>query len=1135
MSGATPSFYVTGGTLRHDAPSYVERQADHDLLEGLRRGEFCYVLTSRQMGKSSLMVRAAARLREQRTHVVVLDLTAVGQNLTPEQWYDGLLVRIGRQLDLEEEMEEHWQGHLRLSPVQRLFATIRDVALVRRPGPHAVFIDEIDIVRSLPFSTDEFFAAIRECYNRRTEDAEMGRLTFCLLGVATPSDLVRDTRITPFNIGRRIELRDFLPSEAKALTTGLASPTPGALPPDDMLARMLFWTHGHPYLTQRLCLAAAQLNEQPDKSLRKPAEVDSLCEELFFGERARERDDNLLFVRGRLLRADVERAGLLHLYDEVLMGRTVRDDECDPLVSVLRLAGIVRLEEGRLVSRNRIYERVFDRAWVRAQMPEAELVRQRAAFNRGVIRTTAIAALVVAAMVVMVIIAANQARQKSEALAKSKYSEAQARRASGTAGQREESLRALREARKDYRDEAALRNEAIACMALVDLEKEDSRGNYPPGTTAAALNPSLTHHAWSDSGGAIWLAGIGEERSAVVLPPTGLPVSWIALSPDARFAAAQYVDESLARFVLWDVQAGKTLLSWTNQLQPNAVDFSADSSKAAMGFSHGAIEVVSLREGGTLATLRREERTGLSRISACVRLDSSGERLAESSANSTHVRIWRISDKTFKELAYPSPVRALAWSSDGNHLAAASEAHDLFVWDLQFSWRHELARSLSGAIDQLAFNPQGTLLASLGPYETLRLWTLATGRPVTQPLGAAPSGRLCFSEDGLVGHATVELGPQLWRIQGGTEYQVFRAPTEFNFPFNGLSFSPEGRVLIAANDVGAFFWDTATGRTLYTLNVRSIKSVFTHPSRGDLFVSTPDGLHRWPRKQLVPSEAESFTFGHSKSLDLTDGLGLCTLAERRKLAAVVHADHIHCVDLDDRQATSMLPMRGNFQAMELSPDGQWLATWSSDQNQIQVWALDTAHTNSQPITTLPGGPHFAFTPDGKFLVCCWDKACRLFKTGTWEARQVEFEDFPDDAQGPLALVRAEPEGRTLLAIAASAAVIHLFELDEAATGFARALARLKSPDRVSVHALAFNPDGSRLAAAAKDQTVQVWDLARIRQKLAEMDLAGAMPRFERLPERPLRVVFESEARDLAAPKRWREIEQSTVRPTSLPD
>ena len=80
-------FYVTGGTLRHDAPSYVERRADRDLCEGLLACEFCYVLTSRQMGKSSLMVRTVKRLRNQGVSVAVLDLTAIGQNLSLEQWY----------------------------------------------------------------------------------------------------------------------------------------------------------------------------------------------------------------------------------------------------------------------------------------------------------------------------------------------------------------------------------------------------------------------------------------------------------------------------------------------------------------------------------------------------------------------------------------------------------------------------------------------------------------------------------------------------------------------------------------------------------------------------------------------------------------------------------------------------------------------------------------------------------------------------------------------------------------------------------------------------------------------------------------------------------------------------------------
>src|SRR5438093_9373198 len=120
MTALAAGFYVSGGTLRSDTPSYVERRADRELYEALTRGEFCYVLTSRQMGKSSLMVRTALRLREEGAHVASLDLTAIGQNLSPEQWYGGLLRRLGRQLDpdgdLEDALDDFWHDQEALGP-----------------------------------------------------------------------------------------------------------------------------------------------------------------------------------------------------------------------------------------------------------------------------------------------------------------------------------------------------------------------------------------------------------------------------------------------------------------------------------------------------------------------------------------------------------------------------------------------------------------------------------------------------------------------------------------------------------------------------------------------------------------------------------------------------------------------------------------------------------------------------------------------------------------------------------------------------------------------------------------------------------------------------------------------------------
>jgi hypothetical protein len=443
-------FFTAGGTMAGDAASYVPRRADDELFNALSSGEFCYVLTSRQVGKSSLMVRTAKRLRENGAAVALLDLTAFGRNLTSEQWYEGLRDRLARQLELEDEIEAYWENNAALGPLRRFVQSLRDVVLEKRRGAVVIFIDEIDFARSLPFPVDELFAAIRECHNRRTEDPEMGRLTFCLLGVASPSDLIRDTRTTPFNIGLRVELTDFTWAEADRLTAGLPQAPSIA---KRLLRRVLYWTGGHPYLTQRLCRAVAA-----ESSISTPAGVDRCCHALFLKGRAQESDDNLLFVRDRILRSEVNQADLLDLYRRALARRTVTDDPNDPAASVLRLSGIVRAIDGRLEVRNRIYRRVFDAKWARNHLPDRERLQQAAAYRRGVIRTAAVAlvliALVISPLVYAKLKIINSEKRAATAELNAQKADARAASAKSTADQAEVRKRKLQADAEALRDEA---------------------------------------------------------------------------------------------------------------------------------------------------------------------------------------------------------------------------------------------------------------------------------------------------------------------------------------------------------------------------------------------------------------------------------------------------------------------------------------------------------------------------------------------------------------------------------------------------------------------------------------------------------------------------------------------------------
>ncbi|MGD1902537.1 MAG: AAA-like domain-containing protein [Geitlerinemataceae cyanobacterium] len=358
-------FRYQGGSLYPDDPTYVERDADAELLAALLAGEFCYVLNSRQMGKSSLAVRTQARLEAAGGLCVYLDLSKLQSQVEEAVWYKNLAHSLMKGLKLREgrQWRSWWSEMDFLSPMNRLSELIESIVLpalaTQQPSqPLTIFIDEIDSVLGLEFPADDLFAFIRSCYNARSVNEDYKRLTFCLLGVASPAELIQDMSRTPFNIGKAIRLGglDFDRAEPK-LTPGLA----GLADPVAGLREILGWTGGQPFLTQKVCRLVA---ENPDVAVSE-----LVMSRIVEGWETNDEPIHLRHIAGKILQSD-RAVRLLGLYrqvwgEDVASVGAVRgiDVEGNADEMALLLSGVAVRDGGRVRVYNRVYREVFNLGW----------------------------------------------------------------------------------------------------------------------------------------------------------------------------------------------------------------------------------------------------------------------------------------------------------------------------------------------------------------------------------------------------------------------------------------------------------------------------------------------------------------------------------------------------------------------------------------------------------------------------------------------------------------------------------------------------------------------------------------------------------------------------------------------------
>jgi WD40 repeat protein/pyruvate/2-oxoglutarate dehydrogenase complex dihydrolipoamide acyltransferase (E2) component len=1079
------NFYFIGGNLRYDAPSYVERPADKQLLTALQRGQFCYVLTARQMGKSSLMVRTAMRLRRQGVRVAALDLTAIGRNVTAEQWYYGLLGRLGRQLNLKSQLDAFWESYPQFSPVQRWMEAIQEVILptlalpgraegddpaedeapsasaawTERFAPLVIFIDEIDAVRSLPFSTDEFFAAIRECYNRRADNPDLERLTFCLLGVATPTDLIQDTRTTPFNIGTRIELNDFTETEALPLARGLCweERTNTAL-----LRRVLYWTGGQPYLTQRLCAALAR------QSSACVAEVDSLCESLFLTPTARERDSNLLFVRERVLRSEGDLAGLLGVYAQVVRGKPITHDDTNPLHGILRLSGIIRVQEGCLQARNRIYAYVFDRAWIRESMPDAEQRRQRLAFRQGLLRALTVSTVVIAIIGGLAVTNYRSARRadlaRDNALEHAREAVAARQRADASAEEALQQGRIARRAQAAAQQLAAQRKIALEALrrekGLADQNARErtQEAAWAEAKTAEARNAlytasmNLAQQAWenNDPGRVEQILDMTQND-----PNQGFewgywqhlchPEQQRFTFPSESIKSVRYSADGKRLLILTDankirildIASGKTRLLFQAKYVLTFAELSPDGKYVATCLGEGpcpGVRILAAETGRTLCT-----HPDNIIYAACFAPDSKTLIIAGGH------RIEILDSQTgrpLRTLDLAFGISMMDISQDGKWLVIGASFGPTYLFDVATGKQFQIFDDPHGyPVNTVAISPNNRYIVT-GPLATL--WDVATGKRarIFSPEGTIRS--VCFSPDSnLLATTNADKTLKIWEVLAHRD-RALRELRGHSWEVSFVRFSPNGKMLATGSaDSTVRLWSVETPEEPRVVSLHG----------GDINVAEISPNGKW--------FATGDHFGEITLWDMETG------QERRTFFYGKPAPLNPTASVGEPRRYKSLPVR----SLCISPDSKLIAA-GGDSNLVQVYSTQTGR---ECLRLHPGSVTHAlcFTPDGKQLVTggrdglvkLWDLE-RNERSG-FLARGVR--DFKGHI-GPVFSVCVSPDGKRLLT-AGDDKTARLWNLTTGNQVYC-----LRGYGDV-VTCARFSHDSKRILTASWDNTVKVWNAA----------------------------------------------------------
>ncbi len=1048
------SLYKVGGSLRYDDQNYVERRADSELYRTLKASEFCYVFNSRQMGKSSLLVRTRHRLQLEGYSCTCVDLTQIGsENITPQQWYKGLVVRLLHGFNLVGfvNFKAWWQEHEDLSLLQRLSQFIEEVLLVNIPNEQIfIFIDEIDSILSLNFSVDDFFALIRFCYNQRAHNSEYSRLTWALFGVATPADLIGDKKRTPFNIGTAIELSGFQLQEAQPLMKGLEGQVSNF---QAIFREIMAWTAGQPFLTQKLCqLVVRATQETQNNSFMPPPGTEIFWVENLVRDRlidyweSLDEPEHLRTVRDRLLRNEQRAGGLLGVYQQLLQGVEIRVDDSQKQTELL-LSGLVVKQQGYLQIKNRIYREVFCFEWVERQLQNLRPYSQLfdgwvASYQQDKSRLLRGQALIDAQLW-------SDGKSLSDLDYKFLAASTELDRLEVQLGLEAERTQFV-EARLVLEKKAAKRQRILLIGVTIALLLACFLG----GTTYFQYRSSVTSEH---------LARISEIK-AVVSSSEGLFASnrrldglVEAIKATKKLQLVNISDPNIKNQVKNALAQAVYGADEYNRLSGHqaailAVDISPDSSVIASASADNTVKLWR-RDGTLLKTL-----LGHTAPVRAVSYSPDGKTLVSASDDRT-VKIWQQDGEPALKTGFPpvapgdsealaslrprgdakgerasprrgkllktltghnAPIWVVTFSPDGQQIVSASMDSTIKIWQRSGKLLKTFQGHLGGVYG-LAFSPDSQIFVTAGLDNMLKFWQ-RSGQLLRTIHNAGQNTRLAFSPDGkMIASSSSDNTVKLW-TQDGTLLKTFHGHTAI---VTGVAFSPDGQQIASSSmDKTIKIWHI-NGSELATFRGHSSQVwglAWSHDGSFIASAGTDNFVRLWQSHNPLLSSItahENGIYGLDISSDSTT-------------IATAGSGQDNTVKLWDRQGKLLETFVGHKApviSVDISPDGKLIASASLDTT-VKLWQRDGDPDRS----SYEGNP---------------PKETAVLKTG-----------FPHVATGVSAVrVRAaSPRWRSG---------------DRRTRG---TLVRTFSGFHAMVTSVAFSPQGNILAASSQDDTLKLWKL-----------------------------------------------------------